>query len=704
MVSAARLVVRHLLVKRGGVLCHGGAPAQYGWYRLMSTNQTSRGDRVGPDRILPANSLSTTWPDGPVEIRFSDKHPLCQEKPISVWTMLNNTVNRYPNGIAMAVKRNDEWVKWTYAEYLEDIKTVAKAFIKLGLKPHHSVNILGFNAPEWHISAIATVIAGGLTAGIYTTNSADATRYVAEHSRCNIMVVEDEEQLNKIQQMEDRLPELQSIVQYTGFPRSPGVESWESLLEIGRGETDEELNKRLANQATNQACTLVYTSGTTGNPKGVMLSQDNITWTAQRAHEVYDWRYDHEQIVSYLPLSHVAGTFIDIYLILYGGGTVWFADKMALQGTLLKTLVEAKPTLFFGVPRVYEKIQEKMTEVAKTNTGLKKKLSEMAKEAALEHHFATFEGKAGGGLKYKLGKKVVMSKVAKALGFEKTRGFYSSAAPLSEDVFRYFCSLDMPIQELLGSSETSGPQTASTPGPGIRLGSVGKPYPAWDVHVLNPDNTGLGEIATRGRNACMGYLWEEGKTAELIDAEGYVLSGDLGRFNKEGFLFVSGRQKEIIVTAGGENIAPVPIEDQIKEVLKDYIANCLVIGDKRKHLAAILTLRTVLDEKNQPTNALHPDVKEWAEGLGVEAETVEELIAEDNPEIKSEIMDGIKKVNKRAVSNAAKVHKFMIAPQDFSLATGELTPTMKVKRHFVLEKYKKKIDQMYEHETQSSMW
>ena len=388
------------------------------------------------------------------------------------------------------------------------------------------------------------------------------------------------------------------------------MESWETLLEIGRGETDEELNKRLANQATNQACTLVYTSGTTGNPKGVMLSQDNLTWTAQRAHEVYDWKYDHEHIVSYLPLSHVAGTFIDIYLIMYGGGTVWFADKMALQGTLLKSLVEAKPTLFFGVPRVYEKIQEKMTEVAKTNTGLKKKLSDMAKEAALEHHFATFEGKSGGGLKYKLGKKVVMSKVAKALGFEKTRGFYSSAAPLSEDVFRYFCSLDMPIQELLGSSETSGPQTASTPGPGIRLGSVGKPYPAWDVHVLNPDNTGLGEIATRGRNACMGYLWEEGKTAELIDAEGYVLSGDLGRFDKDGFLFVSGRQKEIIVTAGGENIAPVPIEDAIKEVLKDYIANCLVIGDKRKHLAAILTLRTVLDEKNQPTSVLHPDVKE----------------------------------------------------------------------------------------------
>merc|ERR1711971_1046287 len=665
MVCAARL--SQILVKRGtnGVLTlkAPGAALFYtagpcGRRRMSSQSQSSRGDRVGPDRILPANSLSTTWPDGAVEIRFSDKHPLCQEKPISVWTMLNNTVKRNPNGLAMAVKRNDEWVKWTYAEYLEDVKTVAKAFIKLGLKPYHSVNIMGFNAPEWHISAVAGVVAGGLTAGIYTTNSEDATRYVAEHSRCNVMVVEDEEQLNKVENIQDMLPELQAIIQYTGFPRSPEVLSWESLLEIGRGETEDELHRRLAGQATNQACTLVYTSG----------------------------------------------TFIDIYLIMYGGGAVYFADKMALQGTLLKTLVEAKPTLFFGVPRVYEKIQEKMKEAAKANTGLKKTLSDMAKEAALEHHFATFEGKPGGGLKYKLGKKVGMSKGAKALGFERTRGFYSSAAPLSEDVFRYFCSLDMPIQELLGSSETSGPQTASTPGPGIRLGSVGKPYPAWDVHVLNPDETGLGEIATRGRNACMGYLWEEGKTAELHDAEGYVLSGDLGRFDSDGFLYLTGRQKEIIVTAGGENIAPVPIEDAIKEVLKDYIANCLVIGDKRKHLACILTLRTVLDDKNQPTDVLHPDVKEWADGLGLEADTVEEFIAEDNPEVKSEIMTGIKKVNKRAVSNAAKVHKFMIAPQDFSLATGELTPTMKVKRHFVLEKYKRKIDQMYEHETQSSMW
>merc|ERR1711962_1279627 len=181
---------------------------------------------------------------------------------------------------------------------------------------------------------------------------------------------------------------------YTGNTVNPGVINWRHLLEIGNAEDDTEFNKRLENQAVNQACTLIYTSGTTGNPKGVMLSQDNITWTCMRAHEVYDWKFDEEQVVSYLPLSHVAATFIDIYLSMWGGGTVHFADKMALQGTLLKTLVEAKPTLFFGVPRVYEKIQEKMMEIGKKNTGLKKKVGDWAKQASFDHHQALFEGKS----------------------------------------------------------------------------------------------------------------------------------------------------------------------------------------------------------------------------------------------------------------------------------------------------------------------
>ncbi|XP_023334394.1 long-chain-fatty-acid--CoA ligase ACSBG2 [Eurytemora carolleeae] len=237
--------------------------------------------------------------------------------------------------------------------------------------------------------------------------------------------------------------------------------------------------ERLEQQAVNQACTLIYTSGTTGNPKAVMLTQDNITWTVGQAQRIYSWGYDQESVVSYLPLSHVAGTFIDIYLNMMGGGTVYFADKMALQGTLLKTLVEAKPTLFFGVPRVYEKIQEKMMEIAKKNTGMKKSVGDWAKKVTFEHHQALMEGRAGNSLSYKIANKTVMAGVRKALGFENTKGFYSSAAPLSEEVFKYFQSLDMPIQELLGSSETSGPQSASTPGVNMKIGSVGKIYPSF---------------------------------------------------------------------------------------------------------------------------------------------------------------------------------------------------------------------------------
>jgi len=191
---------------------------------------------------------------------------------------------------------------------------------------------------------------------------------------------------------------------------------------------------------------------------------------------------------------------------------------------------------------------------------------------------------------------------------------------------------------------------------------------------------------------------------ELIDKEGWVHSGDLGRYDEDGFLFVGGRSKEIIVTGGGENIAPVPIEDMIKGQLKDVVSNCMVLGDKRKHLACILTLRTKLDEKAQPTDDLHPDVVEWAEELGAESTTVSGLLLEDNEEVRLELMAGIQKVNRKAISNAQKVHKFMIAPKDFSLPGGELTPTMKLKRHTVLEMYEKKINQMYEHETQSSMW
>merc|ERR1712117_858917 len=303
-----------------------------------------------------------------------------------------------------------------------------------------------------------------------------------------------------------------------------------------------------------------------------------------------------------------------------------------------------------------------MMEIGKKNTGLKKKGGDWAKASSFDHHQELFEGKPGNSLNYKIAKKVVLSKVHKQLGFERTKGWYSSAAPLSEDVFKYFQSLDMPIQELLGSSETSGPQTASTPGTGTKLGSVGRCYDVWDVDILGPDDTGLGEIVTRGRNCCMGYLWEEEKTAELVDKEGWLHSGDLGRKDEDGFFYITGRIKEIIITAGGENIAPVPIEEKIKAELP-AISHAMVVGDKKKHLAVILTLKSLVDDNNMPLEKLTPEVRSWLRSLGSSATTTRELMEEGEGVqrlVQAAIMDAIHRVNEVSVSKAARVHKFML--------------------------------------------
>ena len=254
----------------------------------------------------------------------------------------------------------------------------------------------------------------------------------------------------------------------------------------------------------------------------------------------------------------------------------------------------------------------------------------------------------------------------------------------------------------------------------MRQGSVGKGYPHFETAIMNPDSDGVGEIVTRGRNVFMGYLWDEEKTREVVDDQGYVHSGDLGRKDEDGFFYINGRMKEVLITglifnfffkklkhscsAGGENIAPVPIEEDIKSELLEIVSHVMVIGDKRKHLSVILTLKTVLDEMNQPTDILNDDVQNWLKNLGSSATTARELIEENNPEVNKNIMEALKRSNSRSVSKASRIQKFMFAPTDFSLAGGELTPTLKVKRHFVVEKYEKQIEDLYNYDTISSMW
>jgi len=660
---------------------------------------------VGPDRLLPATSLTSTTPEVAV-VRRPVPHPDYDYSPKSVWSMIQASPARCPDRLALGIKRDGAWVTWTYKQYLEEITTVAKAFIKLGLKPHHGVCIMGFNSPEWFISDIAAIVAGGLATGIYTTNSPSAVEYVARHCRANILVVADQEQLAKVLEVREGLPELTAIVQYDGKVTEPGVLSWADLLQLGRQQAEEELQDRLRNQAVNQACMVVYTSGTTGNPKGAMISQDNLTWTCEIAKQQYGWQEDQEESVTYLPLSHIAGNVIDIFIPYLAGGTVWFADKDALKGSLVNTLIEVRPTRFLGVPRVWEKIQEKLLEVGSKNTGLKKVVATWAKAASFEHHEDQMAGRPGNSWKYRLAKKVILTRVHAALGLERAArggslgGVYSSAAPLSVQTFQYFQALDLFVLEFLGSTETSGPMTACFPGTGTKQGSVGRGYPQFETAILAPQGE-EGEIATRGRNCCMGYLWDEEKTRELIDAEGWLHSGDLGRMDQDGFFYITGRMKEIIITAGGENIAPVPIEDNIKADpgIGEVVSHAMVVGDARKHLAVILTLKSLIDENGQPLEELVPEVRVWLRKMGSTACTTREIMQEDGPGIhpmvQAAITEALHRVNALSVSKATRIHKFLLLPVDFSIGGGELTPTMKMRRHAIVKKYAKEVEDMY---------
>uniref|UniRef100_A0A0P4W6D2 long-chain-fatty-acid--CoA ligase n=2 Tax=Scylla olivacea TaxID=85551 RepID=A0A0P4W6D2_SCYOL len=358
---------------------------------IMSNLEVIGNYKNGPDQVIPASSFKTWNADGATQVFLSDEEA-ASYKPKSVYTMLKETAEDYPNHPALAVKRG-VWKYWTYKEYFEESKTVAKAFIKLGLDRFHGICIMGFNSPEWVIANYGAVFAGGLSTGVYTTNSPEACRYLADSCDAQIIVVEDVTCLNKFLAVKRFLPSIKAIIQWSGIPGAPGVLSWPELLATGLAEKDTELNERLSLSAVNQCCTLIYTSGTTGPPKGVMYSQDLLIWTALQ-YKINSLLKDTEEcMVSYLPLSHLAAHLLDIYLSCVSVSTVCFAQPDALKGSLLQTLLEVQPTCFMGVPRVWEKMYEKMQEAEASVGGLKKIILSWAKYHGLNYYNAIRDGR-----------------------------------------------------------------------------------------------------------------------------------------------------------------------------------------------------------------------------------------------------------------------------------------------------------------------
>jgi len=654
---------------------------------------------TGPDRILPADSFISSDPSQPVRLWMGEE-TADRRSPLSVPTLFIRAAEDAPDHPALMVKRDGSWKTWTYEEYLDEVKTVGKAFIQLGLRPGHGVGIIGFNSPEWFFADIGCVFAGGLASGIYPTNSAEACKYVLANCRANLVVVEDQKQLAKILEVRESLPELRHIIQYTGTPTTEGVLSWKQLLELGRKQEEKELDARLERMGPNLCCHLVYTSGTTGPPKGVMLSHDNLTFTARTLCNHYGLLDMQERFVSYLPLSHVAANIMDIFMATQCLGTVYFANRDALKGTLVSTLKEAHPTVFFGVPRVWEKVQEKMIQVGKANTGFKKAFGSWAKKTGLEYNKAKLGGRNGAKLSFKIADKMVFSKVKEELGFGQTHSFFSAAAPISRDVLDYFMSLDIKILEIYGMSEISGPQTGNSYDK-LKPGTIGKDLEGFHSRLDKSAPgaaevcPGAGELCMRGRNVFMGYLGNEEKTREAFDADGWHHSGDVGTVDSEGFYTITGRIKEILITAGGENVPPFIIEDMVKKELP-CLSHVVLIGDRRKFLSCLVTLKLEVNEETlEPTSKLATSTIEWCKEQGSKVETLEDVLAGPETEVMDGIQAGIDRYNLRATSSAQRVQKWTLLPTDFSIPGGEMGPTLKVKRHLVMQKYKENVDKLY---------
>ena len=533
----------------------------------------------------------------------------------------------------------------------------------------------------------------------------DACMYIATHSKAEVLVVEDNKQLMKFANRTGELEHLKAIVVY-GEPITESnrpafsvpVYTFAEFLELGSSVADSTVEARFQSILPGNCSTLIYTSGTTGPPKAVMTSHDNITWTAKCLIDNHLEMNHTDRIVSYLPLSHIAGQMIDIHAPMYLGACTYFAQPDALKGSLTATLKDVRPTLFFGVPRVWEKIEEKMKELGRESTGIKKMLSTWAKGCGAEHtRRCQYGGDYGVPFGYGCANSIVLTKIKEALGLDQSKYYFSAAAPISVETVTYFGSLDIPIFEVFGQSECTGPHTVACPRQ-WRIGYCGRPMPGTETMIAE----GTQELCYQGRHIFMGYMYMPDKTAETIDADGYLHSGDVAEFDDNelpgfkgpsGFMRITGRIKDLIITAGGENIPPVLIENDMKSQMP-ALSNCLVVGDRRKFLVMLVSLKTEIDpETMEPTDRLTGDALFVGGQIGSSATTMSEA-AQDPLWIKY-ITDGMNAVNSRTTSNAQTIKKWKMLPVDLSEKAGDLTPTLKVKRNVVLEKYSDLADSMY---------
>ena len=551
--------------------------------------------------------------------------------------------------------------------YADEVRRAGRALIGLGLAPGQHVAILGFNRPEWVITYLGAMAAGGAAAGIYATSSADEVAYVVGHAEAPVVVVEGAEQLAKVLSCRGDLPGLRWVITMRGAPPAddPMVLAWADFLAKGEAVPDGEIEARLGAVTGGDPATLVYTSGTTGLPKGVVLTHDNLTWTADQARGVFALGPD-DVIVSYLPLSHVAEQMYAVHVAISFGYSVAFAESIE---ELRTNIAEVRPTLFFGVPRVWDKFAAGVGERIASVHGAKARLARWAMSTASRAIAARNEGREPGGalgLQYRLARRLFHHRVKLALGLDRCHFAASGAAPADPATLEFLAGLDLPVHEVYGLSETAGPATWNQPGR-TRFGTVGPAYPGVEIR-LDDD----GEILVKGGNVFAGYHRDPAATAAAF-RDGWFATGDLGALDSEGFLSIVGRKKELLVTAGGKNVAPAPLETALKQ--HPLIGEAMIVGDRRPYLCALVSLDP---EASAAYAASH--------GITGPLAAAEPVLAE--------VAGAVVRVN-QGLSRSGQIKRFRILERALSIEHGELTGTLKVKRRVVEEHFAAEIEALY---------
>jgi len=580
-----------------------------------------------------------------------------------------NAVDNLPNPRAQMVRRADRWESIPSQEFLRRVAGLSTALVELGVKPGDRVGLFSANRPEWHTADFAINGAGGVTVPVYFNESPDRMTYILKHCGAKVVLVVGAAQLRKLLNARKELPELEQILVADGGAEIPSECLRYETLIASAGATDVASYRMRASQVLpGQLASLIYTSGTTGEPKGVMLTHNNF---CSNVHDVgHDFKLDptNDVALSFLPLAHVYGRTLD-YIFIFGGAVLAYVETVE---AVAQALGEVHPTIIAAVPRFFEKIYARLVEQGSKNTGVKRMIFDWAMKVAERATPWRAMGASASALlkaQWKLADKLVYKKIRAGTG-GNLRIVSSGGAPLSQALAEFFWTVGIPIYQGYGLTETS--PIVSSNYPANRMGSSGKPIP--NVQVRGAED---GEILVKGPCVMQGYYKNPEATREVLSEEGWFSTGDIGYVDKDNYLFITDRKKDLIKTAAGKFVAPQPIENALKT--SPYILNAMVVGDRRKFIAALLV-----------PNAATVAAK--AADHGIKFTSHEELAS--HPWVHALIEAEVKRLTVH-LAQYETIKRFALLPEDFTFDNGSLTFTLKLKRRVVEQQYGSVIESLY---------